>query len=285
MKADILGIKIDNLTFDKVVEKIDGFVRDNKKHYVVTPNPEFLVVAQKDTEFKKILNEADLAVPDGVGLLWASRLLGGQIKERVTGTDLVDALCKIATKKGYTVGFLGAGPGVAEKAAVVLRERHQGLKVVLVQEECSKGAVLGFRHPRQPTSFQSALRVPVWRSPDLQAGLRVANTSPRPIQKSGGLLAPEDFIDIFFVAFGQVKQEKWIARNLNKIPVKVAIGVGGAFDFIAGIKKRAPLWIRKMGLEWLFRLILEPWRIKRQLALPYFVWLVLREKLTKEFTI
>ncbi len=235
MKVEILGVKIDNLNFREAIKKVGVLIDDGKKHYAVTPNPEFLVAAHSDLKFREILNKADLAVPDGIGLLWASRLLDKPLCERVTGTDLVDALCGIAAKKSWKVGFLGAGSGVAGKAASVLKEKYPKLKVVLACEE--------------------------WEN----------NFS----------VAEVGYVDLLFVAFGQVKQEKWIAENLDRIPVKVAMGIGGALDFIAGNKKRAPLWVRKMGLEWLFRLIQEPWRIRRQLALPYFVWLVLKEKMTE----
>jgi len=217
----ILGVKVDNLSLDEVLNKVDGFLEDNKQHYITTPNPEFLVKAQKDKEFKKILNNADLSIPDGVGLVFASLLSNEKIKERIAGVDLMKAICKKAAKKSWPIFLFGAGPGVAEKAGEKLRRKYKGLEI--------------------------------------------SENNPA----------------IFFVALGAPKQEKWIDENLKKMPnVKLAVGVGGSFDFISGNIKRAPQFIRLLGLEWLWRLILQPWRIKRILnAVIIFPWLVLKSKL------
>ena len=215
---DVLGVKISKVTYESAIRVVEGFLGDGKKHYIVTPNPEFLVLAQTDQEFRRILNQADLAIPDGVGLRMGGRL------QTVTGTDLMIKLCGLAAKKGYSVFLLGGRGGVAEEAAKRLKGRFANLNVVGTSEA-------------DPTSVLSS----VFRHPSSN-------------------------VDLLFVAYGAPEQEKWIAENLPKIPVKVAIGVGGAFDFIAGKKRRAPLVLRRLGLEWFWRLVQEPQRFPRILT-------------------
>ncbi|EKD64610.1 MAG: hypothetical protein ACD_50C00338G0015 [uncultured bacterium] len=233
-KKKILGVGITNSTKEKILEYIlKSLEKKDKKLFVVTPNPEFLVLANKDSGFRKVLNNADLALPDGVGVILAGRILGNSFEERVTGVDLMNDLIFHVAKKPITVGFLGGRDGVAEKTAECLQKKHPKLKIAFVGEE--------------------------W-----------------------GIDSRRSNIDILFVAFGAPKQETWISENLEKIPVRVAIGVGGSFDYIIGLVPRAPLFIRKIGFEWLFRLIIQPWRLKRQLALLEFAWLVLKEKFSSK---
>lgn len=218
MKKTILGVKIDDINMEEAISIVDGWLSKNGKHYIVTPNPEFLVTAEKNPQFKKILNEADLAIPDGIGLR-----LGG-VKNTVTGTDFMERLCKLASEKGYSVGLLGGKDGVADMAAINLLRKYPKLQIKCINDSA----------PRIPPA------------------------------------------DILFAAFGHPKQEYWINENLPKIPVKVAMGVGGAFDYISGKVPRAPIWMRDLGLEWLFRLIVQPWRIKRQLSILKYIWLLTR---------
>lgn len=233
----ILGVDISQVAMEEVLEEVRKWLEKGvKKRFVITPNPEILMLAQKDPELKKILNQADLAVADGVGVVWAAKFLGKPLKERVTGVDLMESLCKMAQKNGYTIGLIGGGPGVAVKTAECLRKKHPGLRIVLAQEE--------------------------W---------------PHKLLKSPKLL-----IDLLFVAFGAPKQEKWISENLPELPVKVAMGVGGAFDYLSGQIRRAPKWVQNLGLEWLYRLIRQPWRLRRQMILLKFVWLVLKERFCQE---
>ena len=224
MKVSVLGVKIDDVTMEEAVQTVDRWLSKPGKYYIVTPNPEFLVTAQNDAEFKKILNNADLAIPDGVGLK-----LGG-VKNTIPGTDLMEKLVKLASEKSYTVGFLGGRDRVAEKTAGRLIGRYPGLKISFVQSE--------------------------------------------PVTATNGC-------DILFVAFGHPKQEYWIAQNLDKIPVKVAMGVGGAFDYISGKVPRAPFWVRNLRMEWLFRLIVQPWRIKRQILLLKYIWLLIHSTMLR----
>lgn len=218
MKKILLGVRIDDVSLDQSVQIVENWLKNPGSHYIVTPNPEFLVDAQKDLKFKEILNHADLAIPDGKGLK-----LGSDIVCNTPGIDLMERLVKLAAEKGFTTGFLGGRNQVAELTAKRLQKKYSGLKVAFISEE--------------PTKISR--------------------------------------MDILFVAFGHPKQEIWIAENLEKIPVKVTMGVGGAFDYISGRILRAPAWIRRLNLEWLFRLIIQPWRIKRQLKLLKYLWLIM----------
>ncbi len=245
-KKKILDVGITDATKREILEYIIKNVENfKKKLFLVTPNPEFLMLANRDKAFKNILNKADLASADGAGVIWASKILGKSLKERFTGVDIVESLCKIVAEKPITVGFLGGRDGVAEKTAECLTKKYPGLKVNFAQEEWPNLPVLG-----PAASFPPAHTVPHF---------------PK--------------TDILFVAFGAPKQEFWINENLDKIPVKIAIGVGGSFDYISDKIPRAPRFIQNIGLEWLFRLVVQPWRIKRQLSLLKFVWLVFKENL------
>lgn len=211
MKKNILGVKIDDVSMDEALDLVHEWLQQKKKRYIVTPNPEFLVTSQDDPEFRKILNNADLSIPDGTGLK-----LSGSIKNTVSGVDLMEKLVEKSRDWGVTIGLLGGRDRVADKTANCLQKKYPGLKI--------------------------------------------SSTSP----------------DLLFVALGHPKQEKWIAQNLPKLKVKVAMGVGGAFDYLSGQVPRAPLWLRKLRLEWIFRLINQPWRIKRQLKLLQYLWLLTR---------
>jgi len=224
MKVDILGVKIDNVSFEEAVNKVEGFIRDNRKYYVVTPNPEIVILAQKDHQLRQVLNSADLAIPDGVGLIYAAKFLGLKLTKRITGVDLMEKLCQLAEEKGFTVGLLGGRGDASFRAAKVLSHRFSKLNLRVFKDDVSS------------------------------------------------------FVDILFVALGAPKQEKWIAKNLPKIPVNTAIGVGGAFEMIAGVQKRAPNFIQNFALEWLWRLTLEPWRMKRQVKLLRFAYLVIKQR-------
>ena len=252
----MLGVKIDKLSLNEVLNKVKGFLEDGKSHYIVTPNPEFLVKAQKDEEFFKILNKADLSVPDGIGLVFASLLLGEKIKERVTGVDLMEAICKKAAKKKWPVFLFGAGPGVAERARENLRGRYKKLKVFIINQSENKNS-----HPDFFERFT----------------LKGSDASQKNLDCSLLHKSPS----ILFVALGAPKQEKWINENLKKMPnIKLAVGVGGAFDFISERVKRAPEFMKALGLEWFWRLIIQPWRIKRIFnALIVFPYLVFKEKI------
>ncbi len=290
-KKNLLGIGISEANKEEVLEYIiTSLERNTEKYFIFTPNPELLVVAQRDLRFKNALNKADLALPDGVGVIIAGKLLKLGFKGRITGVDLVENLCRRVAEKPITVGFLGGRSGVAVGTAECLRKKYPGLKVGFVGEEWEnpiqnslparlrKAMQAGkFKIQNSKTGFDSKLNSSV----DGHAlGIKDNDKNPTGFPQSQKFI---NHIDILFVAFGSPKQELWITENLNRLPVKVAIGVGGSFDFLSGRVKRAPTWIQKAGFEWLFRLILQPWRIKRQLRLPKFVFLVLAQKFGKKF--
>jgi len=238
---EILGVRIDNIDFPQALEKAKKLIEGKEKHYIVTPNPEFIVLAQKDAEFRKILNSASLSIPDGIGLVWAAKILRKNLPERVTGVDLLEGLAALAAEHGFNIFLLGGKEGVAAKAAEVLKTRYPKLEIA--------GIYGGKAEPEFDALTRSHL-----------------------VSKK---------IDILAVAYGPPRQEKWIARNLPYIDVKLAIGVGGALDYISGEKSRAPGWVRGIGLEWFHRLISEPSRWRRQLNLPYFAYLVFRKRLER----
>lgn len=204
----ILGVRVDRVSLREAIKLVDEWVKQDKKRYIVTVNPEFVMLAQKDEEFKKILNNADLAICDGAGLGLADRRL-----IKVSGVDLMLSLIK----KGYKTVLAGGKPGVSQKAVLTLRSNLVGI--------CE---------------------------PDVE---KINQIKP----------------ELLFVALGMGKQEKWIVDNLPKLNVKVVMGVGGALDQIAKPWLRAPKLVRQIGLEWLYRLIFQPRRIKRQWQLVRFL--------------
>lgn len=207
----ILGVRVDRVSLNEAVDLVEKWIQEDKKRFIVTPNPEFIMLAQKDAEFKKILNSADLAIPDGAGLRLADRRLN-----RVTGVDLMLSLIE----KGYKTVLAGGKPGIAQKVAEKLMTRSN--------------LVIGMTEP------------------DIE---KINQIKP----------------DLLFLAFGQGKQEKWIVNNLPKLNVKVAMGIGGALDQIVKPWLRAPKLVQLIGLEWLWRLVMQPWRIKRQWQLVRFL--------------
>ena len=237
-RVQILGLPLDGITYEQWLALMDEWVNDSRGlRHVCTLNPEFAVIAQHDDNFRHILQRAALSVADGVGMLWAARRKGVSIPTRVTGSDSLPRIAERAAEMGWRLFFLGAAPGVAEQAAAVLRARYPGLQIV--------GTMSG---------------------------------SPAPGEEDDLVQQINDCdVDLLFVAFGAPNQDKWIARNSTRLQVAMAMGVGGAFDFVAGVIPRAPLWMRRLGLEWLFRLLRQPWRWRRMLRLPRFVLAVLRE--------
>lgn len=291
-KNFLFGVGITNARENEILEYIlKGLKNGAEKYYIVTPNPEILVYASKHNGYKDILNNARLALCDGIGLIWAGKILGKSFKKRVTGVDFLEMLCNEVSKKPITVGFLGGGPKIAERVAECLKQKYPGLKVVFAapewpENEAVSDSYLPLRSLSQLDEFSNA-SVPASR---LSSGLGIRPVSRGLVKTSSHGKAPRGIIeikrysniDILFVAFGFPKQEEWISKNLDKIPVKVAIGVGGAFDYLSGKVPRAPFLIRQAGFEWLYRLIRQPWRIKRQLALLEFIYLILKEKFFHE---
>lgn len=261
MKKNILGVDISNTTEGEVLEYIFASLeKKSKPYYIVTPNPEMIVRSQKDQSFKAVLNGAVIALCDGVGIFLAGRLLGKPFRERVTGVDLLEKVCKESVRNPVNIGFLGGKAGVAEKAAECLEKKFGRLNIAYISEEWDEAGFDLAAH-RRTTHNQT----------QSNAESKVSKV-PRTLPYSS---AP---IDILFVAFGFPKQEKWMAEHKDKGIYKIAMGVGGSFDYLSGNVQRAPRFLRAIGLEWFYRLIRQPWRWKRQLALLRFVWLVIKEK-------
>ncbi len=233
----VLGVPIANITEDETVALMGEMIASRRPHHVVTVNPEFLMEAQRNGAFRRVLLEADLALPDGVGILIAGHLQGCPFRARVAGSDLVERLAAESARHGWRLYFLGAAPGVAEQAIARLKTRYPTFQAV--------GAYAGSPTPEE--------------TPDLIARVRAAQP------------------DVLFVAYGHPRQDLWIAANKEALGVPVMMGVGGAFDFLAGIVPRAPRRMRQMGLEWLYRLYKQPWRWRRMLALPQFLVLATLE--------
>jgi N-acetylglucosaminyldiphosphoundecaprenol N-acetyl-beta-D-mannosaminyltransferase len=238
---EILGVRVDDATYADLLSKVDEFIGTGQTHQVITVNTEMLVAAHDDPDLARVLNSGDLNVADGVGVLLASRLLGCPLQERVTGSDGIYALAGHSARHGYRVFFLGAAPGVAGRAAQVLQAAYPRLQVA--------GTYAGSPQPEDCEDVISRVRA----------------------------AAP----DLLLVAYGVPAEERWIATHRARLGVPVMIGVGGTFDFVAGVTRRAPPWMRTIGLEWLHRLSREPWRWRRQLALPRFVALVVWQRLRR----
>lgn len=283
IKSKILGVDITNETDKTILEYLWGELRQDGKFYIVTPNPEILVYANRHENYKKILNNAEISLPDGTGLFLASIFMGKPFRERIPGVDFVELICKNSVRNPISIGFLGGKGKIAEKAAERLVGKYPYLEVVFAGSEWNEE---GYRvaeklrgKTRNKTPNNAAYDAVAEKNDNV-----VSRTFPRSFATTGDMpeksikISKNSKIDLLFVAFGAPKQEEWIYNNLDKIPVKAAMGVGGAFDYISGHVKRAPFMIRAIGFEWLYRLVKEPWRFRRQLALIEFVKLVIRER-------
>jgi N-acetylglucosaminyldiphosphoundecaprenol N-acetyl-beta-D-mannosaminyltransferase len=224
----LLGVGIDNLSMDDVIELIDGLIEKGGFHQIATANVDFLTNAFEDAELLNILHSCELVLPDGMPLVWASRILGAPLKERVAGADLVPRLLRLSAHKKRRIFLLGA------------TEENSSAAAQRIQEQYPEAIICG----RYSPPFTSGLPMDDERSLQL-----IAEAKP----------------DILLVAFGNPKQEKWIAKHRARLNVPVCIGVGASIDFLSGRQSRAPQWMQKCGLEWTYRLVNEP----RRLALRY----------------
>ena len=230
-RVNILGVDVDAVTMAEAVNVVRRAMDTRAGVMVATANAEMLMRATHDEELRRILNASALVVPDGAGTVWAARHLGHAMPERVAGYDLAQELLRCAPAEGRRVYFFGSAPGVAEKAKAKAEQIYPGIEIVGVRN--------GFFSPADNAAIIAEIR------------------AARP--------------DLLLVALGVPKQEKWIAAHLAELDVPVAIGVGGTLDVMAGVMKRAPLWMQKAKLEWLFRGLMQPKRAGRLLALPKFV--------------
>lgn len=238
-KINIMGIRIDNVTMDKVVSLCATKINKKEKFVIFTPNTEFIMMAKDDDKFKNYLNSSDVNIPDGIGLIYASKIRKKPLSEKVAGYDLSCNLIKLADDNNLKLYIVGGKPGVAEKAKEKINEKYSNIRVVGTNDGYFKGTHLGL--------------------PGHEEELKVLNdiNSKSP--------------NIIFVGFGAKKQEEWILKNKDKINCNIFIGNGGSIDVLAGNVKRAPDIYIKLGLEWLYRLVKEPKRIKRQILLPKFM--------------
>jgi N-acetylglucosaminyldiphosphoundecaprenol N-acetyl-beta-D-mannosaminyltransferase len=226
----IMGVPIAPMRLGETIAWITAWIRSHSQKAVFTINPEIVMLAKKNDTFARILQGSDLNIADGIGIVLAARIARKQMPERVPGIDLVDHLCRVGNGLGWSIYLLGARPGVAQRAGQELKKDFPNLQIV--------GWSAASSEETEDTNI-----VPVING-----------------------LEP----DLLLVAFGAPAQEQWIARNIKKLNVGVAIGVGGSFDFLASEVSRAPHMVRHIGLEWLYRLLVQPWRWRRMLALPAF---------------
>jgi len=232
------GVRVHRLTMAETLETLGRFIREGGPHHVVTLDSSMCVLARDDAALRQIVANAELSTPDSAGVLWACRRFGCPLPQRVSGVEIVEELCRIAPEKGYRLFFLGAAPGVAEDAARKMRDRYPGCEIVGTRDGF-------FRQEDEPALLDE---------------IRTAHP------------------DILCVALGIPKQEKWIARHRDALGVPVLIGVGGTFDVYSGRVKRAPKWMQRLSLEWLYRLARNPRKIGKVMTLPKFVLMTLRAK-------
>jgi len=236
MKETILGVQVNTENYDELIPKVFRNIEDKKKSLVVAINPEKLMKAKEDPELKALLNRAEFQIPDGIGVIIASKLKKGSISSRITGIDMMDRVVREAARTGRAVFLYGAKPGVADKAAQQLKQTYPDLIVAGTQDgyESDSSKVLDTINKAKP--------------------------------------------DILFVAMGSPKQEQWIEQHRDNLYPMLYQGVGGSFDVLAGNVKRAPAAFQKLGAEWLYRLLKEPSRLKRQMNLPKFLFEVFKQK-------
>jgi N-acetylglucosaminyldiphosphoundecaprenol N-acetyl-beta-D-mannosaminyltransferase len=235
MKENFLGVDVSTQNYEEITSSIMKDIECKKKSFIVAVNPEKLMKAKDDEELRILLNKADYQIPDGIGVILASKLKGGRIKERVTGIDLMLTLCKEGEKQGKSVFLFGAKPGIADEAREELQKRFPSLHIA--------GTLNG---------YEKDIRI-------IRDTINVANP------------------DILFVALGSPAQENWILSHMHELSPSIYQGVGGSFDVISGRINRAPAIFQKLGLEWFYRLMKEPWRWKRQLLLPKFLLEIYRK--------
>lgn len=242
-KVEILGVSIGNKSMEEARAAVEEFLARDGLDTIYTPNTEIVMESRKNKRLKDILNRGSLVVPDGIGLVYASRIKRKPLQERVAGFDLSIEMLDIADKRGYSIYLLGGEEGIAKKAGEEIVKRYPGAKIAGYHNGYFKGAHIG------------------------KGGHEEEQKIISDINSSG--------TDILFVGFGAPKQEYWIEENKDKLNVKLAIGNGGTMDVLAGKTKRAPEIYQKLGLEWFYRLIKDPRRITRQLSLPLFMLTVI----------
>lgn len=230
-RQKFMNTYIDNVTMDEAIRHIEDCIQKKKIGQIITPNVDQIVRLEWDDYFKEICENCELLLVDGHPLLWIAKLYGEPIKEKICGSDLVPILCNVASKKGYSVFFLGAAPGVAAKAAQSMQEKNPGLKIA------------GTYSP--PIGFEK---------------------DPEEVERINKMLL-DSKADMLFVGMGVPKQDIFIYENMQKYRIPMSFSIGGTIDFIAGVQKRAPKWVNRIGFEWFYRFLQEPRRMFRR----YFI--------------
>lgn len=240
MRIDVMGVGFDSLTLSEAVTEALRLISEHRSAYVVTPNPEIVMLCRADGNVMDAVQKADLVLPDGIGVVYGAKILGTPLKQKIPGIDFVQALMEELSKTGGRAFLLGSKPGVAEMAAETLRNRYPGLTICGTQDGYFKD----------------------------DAPVIAAINEAKP--------------DLLFVCLGAPKQELWMQRNASKLNVGIMAGLGGSLDVFAGTVKRAPKFFQKLGLEWFYRLMKEPWRIGRMMQLPKFLFATIRERFRKQ---
>lgn len=235
-KETYFGVDVSPLSYDEILIDIEQRMQEGKKSTIIAVNPEKVMAAEQNEQLRELINNSTYGIPDGVGILLASKLKKGSITSRVTGVDMMDRLLAFAAEKGYRVFLYGAKEEVVSTAKAKIEEKYP--KIIISGYE--NGYV---QDPQQVIAKVNEAKA-----------------------------------DLLFVAMGSPKQELWIREHMDSVSAKVFQGVGGSFDVFAGHVKRAPAFYRNLGLEWFYRLMKEPKRLKRQLALPKFLLKVVRSK-------
>jgi len=237
-RIELLGVPVDCLSMNEALSHVDHMLGSSKPQTVIAVNPEKIMTARKDPFLLEFLQFSNLLIPDGIGVSLAARILGLGRTERVAGSDLMPNICELAARKGWPVFIFGATPLVNRRAVLRLQRRYPGIQIA------------GHHH-----GFV--------KKADMPALIESINTSGA---------------KILFVALGSPRQERWIAEHLPQLKVKVCQGIGGTLDILAGNVKRAPKKWRNAHLEWLYRLMANPQRVFRQLALPHFAYLIFKQR-------
>lgn len=240
----IAGVCIDNVEMTEALNIIETFIADKRTEHIMTPNIDHIVKLQHDVEFKAVYDSSALVLADGMPILWASRFLGTPLKEKISGSDIFPRICKLAAQNGYRLFLLGGRPGAVDKAKVVLKQWFQNIQIVGTY--CPS---LKFENDEVENSKIVSM---------------ICATKP----------------DILFVGLGAPKQEKWIYKYKARYQSPVSVGIGVTFEFVAGIVSRAPIWMQKIGFEWLWRLIQEPRRLWKRYLIDdaVFFWLILKQR-------
>ncbi len=237
MKIDVMGLKFDSVTMDEALSRAEALLRGEKAAYVVTPNAEIAYEALHDVQLREMLNGADLMLPDGAGVVLASKLLRTPVKQKVAGVDFAAGLLGVLERNGQSLYLLGGKPGIGELAAQKMLEAHPQLRIA--------GIADGYFRDEAPVIEK--------------------------INASGA--------DALFVCLGAPKQERFMVQHRQELHVHLMAGLGGSLDAFAGTVQRAPAWMIRLNLEWLYRLIREPKRFRRMLRLPKYLWAVMPKRI------